>query len=243
MTAFFKPLLIAVCLVAGAAPPACAGDWGGLFSAVMLTSDYRYEGVSNSRNHAALQGYLHWQRRDGWFAGVFATQDDFGYPGSPTYELDTYAGRNLELDGGRTELKLEAMYSAFPNNRTPGPTLNFFQAEAQARHVFGKWAATGSVAYVPEGSYRSGELWRIESGVDYALRPRLTFRALTGYQWGGRGHERTYWSLGLATSLKAVGFELRYVGNDRSPTNCGLSPKACAPAVVGAVTFNLPPIH
>ncbi|HEV7384111.1 MAG TPA: hypothetical protein VGN89_04470, partial [Phenylobacterium sp.] len=97
-------------------------------------------------------------------------------------------------------------------------------------------------AFVPEGSYRSGKVWRVEGEADYAVAPKLTLKALTGYQWGGRGHERTYWSLGAATSWKTLSFELRYVGNDRTRETCGFRPKSCDAAVVGTVTVNLPPI-
>ncbi len=51
---------------------------GGLFPGITLTSDYRYEGVSESSGHPAVQGYVHWYRPDGFYAGVFATQVDFG---------------------------------------------------------------------------------------------------------------------------------------------------------------------
>ena len=33
-----------------------ANDWGGLFSAVTLASDYRYQGVSESRGRPVVQG-------------------------------------------------------------------------------------------------------------------------------------------------------------------------------------------
>src|SRR3954451_19981288 len=93
--------------------PAHAGDWGGLYSAVTRASDYRYQGVSESRGRPVVQGYVHWYRPDGYFAGVFGTQLDFGYQGAPTYEIDAYAGKNFRLGAGKTELKLQAMYTTF----------------------------------------------------------------------------------------------------------------------------------
>jgi hypothetical protein len=38
------------------------GRWGGLFSAVTLASDYRYQGVSESLGRPVVQGYVHWYR-------------------------------------------------------------------------------------------------------------------------------------------------------------------------------------
>lgn len=235
-----QTLLVAFALLA---PPAARADnWGGVYSAIMLTSDYRYQGVSASRSHPAIQGYVHWQRADGLYAGLFATQVNYGYATAPTYELDTYAGKNFTLGPGKAELKVEGMYTSFPNNRTYGPTLDFFQGKIQYKHTAGKWTTTALASYVPEGSYRSGEAWRVEGEGDYAVNPHLTLKALTGYQWGGRGHERTYWSVGVATTWKTLGFELRYVDTDRTRRTCGFQPKACDPAVVGTLTVSLPPI-
>ena len=219
-----------------------AGDWG-VFSAVMLASDYRYQGVSESRGRPVMQGYVHWQDQAGYFAGVFATQVDFGYAGAPSYELDAYAGKNFAFDQGRTELKLEAMSSTYPDNRTPGPTLDFLQASVQAKHVAGPWTILGVAAYSPEGSYGSGPAKRVEGEVDYALSRDLTLKTLVGNQGGGRGHERTYASLSAVKTWKTVSFELRYVVTDRTRRNCGFQPTACDPGLVGVLTVALPPIR
>jgi uncharacterized protein (TIGR02001 family) len=219
-----------------------AGDWGGIFSFIDLTSDYRFQGVSNTDGNASVQGNVHYWRPDGYYAGIFASQVDFKDPGHTSYELDYYGGKNFEFGGGKTELKLQGMYSVFPNNRTPGPTYDFATAEVAVSHVAGKLTTHALGAFVPEGSYHSGKIWRVEGEADYALRPYLTLRALIGDQWGGRGHARAYWSLGGTATWKTLGFELRYVGTDRTRENCGFLPKVCDPTVVGTLTVNLPPI-
>ncbi|HEY2750799.1 TorF family putative porin [Phenylobacterium sp.] len=239
-----KPLaaLAAVLLAIPSAANAGANDWGGLFSAVVLASDYRYQGVSESRGRPVVQGYVHWWRPDGFYAGVFATQVDFGYSGAPTFEIDAYGGKNFSLDAGKTEVKLEAMYSAYPDNRTPGPTFNFVQAKVQAKHTAGPWTTIGLISYVPEGSYGSGPVARVEGETDLAISKAVTAKAVLGTQGGGRGHDRTYWGLGATAVWKTLAFELRYVDTDRTRQNCGFQPKACDPAVVGTLTLSLPPI-
>ena len=241
MKPHIAPLAFALALSLPAVAQA-ASDAGGLFSFIALTSDYRYQGVSTTDGNAATQGNIHYWRPDGWYAGLFISQVNFKYPGQPTYEVDSYLGKNLEFQGGKTELKLQIMGSAFPNNRSPGPTYDFLTFEVAAKHVMGPLTASTLFTFVPEGSYRSGKVWRVESEADYAAAPKLTLKALTGYQWGGRGHERTYWSLGAATSWKTLGFELKYVDTDRTRENCGFLPKACDATVVGTVTVQLPPL-
>jgi uncharacterized protein (TIGR02001 family) len=237
-----KAPAVAVILVLALPAVANAGDWGGLFSAVTLASDYRYQGVSESRGRPVVQGYLHWWRPDGVYAGVFATRVDFGYPGAPSYEIDSYAGKNFSLQGGKTELKLQGMYTSYPDNRTPGPTLDFMQATVQAKHTRGPWTTIGLVSYVPHGSYGSGPVMRAEGEADVAISKAVTLKALVGSQGGGRGHDRTYWSLGASTTWKTLTFDLRYVDTDRTRANCGFQVKACDAAVVGSVSVSLPPI-
>src|ERR1700759_4955165 len=106
-----KPALILSSLLLALPAAARAGDWGGLFSAVTLSSDYRYQGASESLGRPVVQGYVHWWRPAGFYAGVFATKVDFGYAGAPTYEIDSYGGKNFSLQGGKTELKLQGMYT------------------------------------------------------------------------------------------------------------------------------------
>ena len=219
-----------------------AGVWGGVYSAVTLASDYRYQGVSESSGRPVLQGYVHWWRPDGFYAGVFATQVDFGYAGSPTYEIDSYAGKNFRLDAGKTELKLQAMYTTFPDNRTPGPTFDFVQGSVQLQHTAGPWTTRALVSYVPKGSYGSGPVSRVEGEADYAVSETLTMRALAGTQGMGRGHDRTYWSLGGAWTWKTLTFGLTYQDTDRTRVNCGFQPMACDSSVVGTLTVALPPI-
>ena len=154
----------------------CAGEWGGLFSFIALTSDYRFQGVSNTDGNAAVQGNLHYWRPDGFYAGAFVSQVDFKDPGQTSYEVDWYGGKNLEFAKGATEWKLQAMYSAFPDNHTFGPTYDFLTLSTAVKHTAGKLTTNTLAAFVPEGSYRSGKVWRIEQGADYALRPNLTLK-------------------------------------------------------------------
>lgn len=231
----------ALSTAARAADAAPAQAWSGVFSFIGLASDYRYAGVSESLGRPVVQGNVHYQRSDGWAAGVFATQVDYGYPGAPTYELDIYGGRTLRLDA-HDELKLQLMSTTFPDNRTPGPTFDFFQGSAQIQRTAGPWTLRAQAAYVPRSSYGSGPVARVEGEADYALTPSLTLKALAGRQGLGRGHERTFWSLGGAWRWKTLTFDLRYVDTDRTRANCGFQPKACDAAVVGGLTIQLPQV-
>ena len=246
MTQARIPLIAAVATLL-AAPAAQAGGWGGVFSALTYTSDYRYQGVSSTDLRPALQGYVHWQRADGVFAGVFASQVHY-YDGGPKLEVDAYAGKHFELDGGKTELTGEVLYSTFPNNPTPGPTFDFLELEFIAKHRAGPLTLTGAANFTPQGSYGAGETWVAEGEADYAVTSALTLKALAGRRWVHRGVDRNYWSLGGAYGFgKTIAgpryvVELKYQGTDLDRAQCGFNPRICSPALVGAVTVSLPPI-
>lgn len=234
----------AALLVAATLPalPARAAEWGGIFSAVQLTTDYRFQGVSSSNGRPVMQGYAHWWRPDGWYLGAFASQVDYGYPQSPAYEVDTYAGKNFSLEGGRSELKLEAMYSAFPDNETPGPTLNFLQLKVAGARRTGKLTMGATAAFSPEASYGGGKAWLVEGQAAYAATPALKLRAALGRRWADKGGDRAFWIVAGAYTWKTVTVELRYEDTDRGPRDCGFNPDICGPALIGALTVTLPPI-
>lgn len=214
---------------------------GGLFSSVGLTSDYRYQGVSNSDGNPALQGYVHWWRPDGFYAGLFATQVDFDDPGDTSYELDLYGGKNFDLKDGKTRLTAEAMFTAFPNEHVWGPTYNFIQFKAAARRTQGPWVLTTTGSFVPEASYGAGEAWRLEGEAAYALRPNLSLKAGVGRRWIERGHDRTYWNIGATATWKQLSLELRYEDTDLTPAQCGFTDWR-QPSVIGTLRVDLPPI-
>jgi len=230
-----------------AAPPARAGPWGGLFSGITWTSDYRYQGISSTDKRPALQGYLHWQRPDGVFAGVFASDVHY-YDGGPKLEIDAYAGKHVELAGGRTEFTPEVLYSTFPNNRTPGPTFDFLELKVEAKRRRGPLTLAADAAFTPQASFGAGEAWIVEGEADYALTPSLTLKALAGRHWAHLGADRDYVSLGGAWGLHPSAFgpryvvEVKYQSTSLSPARCGFNPRICGPALVGSLSVNLPPL-
>jgi uncharacterized protein (TIGR02001 family) len=223
------------------APPLspAPGSRGGLYSAITLTSDYRYQGVSSTNRHAALQGVIHHLRPDGWYAGLFASQVDYGYSQSPSYELDFYGGKTLKLNP-KTDLKLQALATFFPDNKTPGPTFDFVQGGVSVIRREGPLTLSGLTTYVPQGSYGAGQVWRAEGEAAYVLNKAITLKGQAGHQWTERRPDRSYWSLGAEARWRHLIFEVRYQDTDLSKARCGFNPDICGPAVTGAITAVLP---
>lgn len=228
----------AVLLAATLLAPAARAQ-SGLYSHVTLTSDYRYQGVSSSNRSPVVQGVVHHFRPDGWYAGLFVSQVEYGYDEDPNFELDFYGGKTLKLDR-KTELKLQGLATLFPDDRTPGPTLNFVQAGASLIRKEGPLTLTGQATYVPEGSYGAGQIWRAEGAADYAITKSLTLKALAGHQTSERRPDRSYWSLGAEVRWRHLILDVRYQDTDLTRTECGFNPDICGGSVTGTVTAVLP---
>jgi uncharacterized protein (TIGR02001 family) len=235
------PAALAAILAALPATASAQQDWG-VFSALTLTSDYRFQGVSSSDNHPALQGYVHWQNKAGLYVGVFASQVDYNDYGT-SYEIDTYAGRHFDLADGKTQITPELMYSTFPDNETPGPTYDFLQAKLSAERTEGRLKMKATVAFTPQASYGAGQAGLLQTQASYVVTDKLKLDASLGRYWVDRRPDRTFWSAGASYQWKTVTLDLRYEATDLSRRECGFNPNICGPAVVGRLTVALPPIY
>jgi uncharacterized protein (TIGR02001 family) len=222
--------------------PVIAQENGALFSAVTLTTDHRFQGVSNSGGRPAVQGYVHWWRPDGWYLGAFASTTRFKGATGATHEIDAYAGRNFDVHGGKTRLTAEIMYSTFPDDRTPGPTLDFLQVKGSVQRT-GPTRLKAAAAYTPEASYGAGPAWLAELEAERKLAGGLALKGKLGRRWSDRAPDRSFWSLGAAWTWRSLTFEGRYEDTDLSRAECGFASRICSPTVVGAVTVALPPVH
>ncbi|MBT1063472.1 TorF family putative porin [Bowmanella sp. Y26] len=67
-------------------------DWSATLTAV---SDYLFNGVSQTDEKPALQGSVDWASQNGWYAGVWGSNVDFG--DDTKIEADIYGGYYLDL--------------------------------------------------------------------------------------------------------------------------------------------------
>ncbi|MGI2173419.1 TorF family putative porin [Shewanella ulleungensis] len=71
---------------------------GDLSTTINATSDYTFNGVSQTDNDPALQASLDYAMDDGWYVGAWASNVDFGSGEDTWLELDFYAGKYFELN-------------------------------------------------------------------------------------------------------------------------------------------------
>lgn len=234
-----------VCLLTAGAVH--AQEWGRLYPTLTLTSDYRYDGTSNSSGKPALQGSLHWWRPDHFYAGVFATTVDFsGYRDPDTsYEIDVYAGYNwdvgspyFEIGGDASRFALEAMYTAFPDQGPPGPTYDFIQLTARALNRSGRLTLRAEMSYVPEASYGAGYAAKVEAGADVRVAEWLKVGGEVGYREAELRPDRLYWEAGATLEFRSLSLDVRYHETNLDFVTCGFS-ENCGAGVVAKVSWNL----
>ncbi|CUS49478.1 MAG: TIGR02001 family outer membrane protein [Idiomarinaceae bacterium HL-53] len=72
--------------------PQASAEWSSTFT---LASDYLFNGVSQTDESPAFQASLDWAGENGWYAGTWASNVDFG--DDTDLEIDLYAGIWHEL--------------------------------------------------------------------------------------------------------------------------------------------------
>jgi uncharacterized protein (TIGR02001 family) len=244
------------------APARADGAWGPFTANISLTTDYRFRGISQSDNDAAVQGGIDFAD-NGWFAGVWASTVDFldDGPGSnlkdAPAEVDLYGGYNYAVSD-TTEIGIKAIYYWYPDSDSPIPGVNhydYFELGGHVSHTFEKFSLLGELYWSPDYFFESSdsiylagtatvpllkEFWIFDGG--------LTASARVAYQWIDDNAtfgtpDYLTWDVGLTAKAGIFAFDARYVDTDLSDSECfggGIFKDFCGAGFVGTVTVALP---
>jgi uncharacterized protein (TIGR02001 family) len=180
------------------------------FSATITgVTDYDFRGVTQSAQNPAIQGSVDFAADIGLYAGVWASNVDFG-AGDPNVEVDYYAGwgggETITWDLGATYYTYLGASSANYWETHAGLGWKWFEAK-----VWYSWDYGGL-----EGNERY-----FEGNFNYPLPYGIGFTAHAGYTNGNGFHEAydqgSYmdWSAGLTYSWKHIDMALKWVdGSD-----------------------------
>jgi uncharacterized protein (TIGR02001 family) len=163
--------------------PANAGSLGGHLAG---TTDYVFRGVSQTRGAPAVQGDVHYQNDDGWFAGIWVSSVDLNPGKGATQELNLYGGRGWPLSGD-WNARVTVVDYVYPND---GATFSYDYVE-----VIGSIAwldrIVASVAWSPNTSrfanlYGGGVVedrtaWTYELVGQWPLKGGLSATGSVGY--------------------------------------------------------------
>jgi len=199
---------------AGEAKPPAPAPQFHVSAELVVVSDYRRSGVTQSDGDPALQGRVDIRHDSGWSVGAFATSMH-ARRGSNA-QVSLFGARRFEF--GETELSLGARAVMFFG----GDADPFGVANASLSHPIGPVDATVEVSYAPPQ-----EAIHDEHGLYVQLRARsplgrlngapLTAAASIGWAEGefAMGAEtKLDWSVGLTVQVERIEIGLAYVDND-----------------------------
>lgn len=217
-------------------PPVAAGhaDSLKLYASLGILSDYRFFGASSSAGKPAVQGNLHLEHDDGWYAGVFSSSVDFDDGGNTRYEFDTYLGRTVWR--APWSFTAEVVYIAYDENH-PGPTWDFWQGKLAMRRDFDTSWLDLSIAHTPEGASASGHQSELRLEGARELRQGLRVTGNLGYGVHEETPDRAYWALGVELDWRRLTFGIAWVGSDQSRAEC-FDTDWCSEAVVGSILLH-----
>jgi uncharacterized protein (TIGR02001 family) len=246
--------LLGAMSLAGLAQPAFAdgeeeaGAWGPFSATVAVTSDYRFRGISQSDNEAAIQGSIDFAQ-DWFFAGVWASNLDFSGFGDPdtSIEVDLYAGATAALSD-RVTGTIKAVYYAYPDEDIPGVDYNYWEFIGALDFDLGKAGLGAEIAWSPDFFGEVGdavaltgtltvplwsELWIFDGGIETS--------AHLGHQWFESSGlvDYLYYDLGVSATAGVFTFDARYVDTDLSAAECG-HPDYCDSGFVFTLSVALP---
>ena len=222
---------------ADTAPPSAFKITGG----ATVVSDYRFRGLTQSNEFAAVQGTVNINHESGLYVGTWASMIDGGPDGS-TPALTGYGGAEVDLYGGFAKtysgvgIDVGLLYYFYPGGQKNQNT-DFFEPYGSLSYTIGPVAAKAGFAYAWSGQkgldftagsdddlYVFGEL-----GVGIPHTP-LTLKGHLGYTNGSLGlanptiADDTYadWSGSVEYVNGPVKVGVSYVDTDISNRNVPL---------------------
>jgi uncharacterized protein (TIGR02001 family) len=184
---------LAAMLAAGAAAAQDINVYGG----VTLTSNYVFRSVTFSDDGAAVQPYVEVEI-NGFYAGIWGSNVDFGPGATDDYEVDYYLGYRGETAGG---FSYDVNYALFTFDDT-GECCGEFNV-VLGLPVSDKIDLSAVFAYDPEASALASGI-----GASYAVTDALSVSGLFGRD---EALAHNYWDLGLSYSVNdTTSLDLRY---------------------------------
>jgi uncharacterized protein (TIGR02001 family) len=192
---------------------ASAGEWSSTITAI---SDYDFRGVSLSAKDPALQASVDWAADNGFYAGAWASNLDYGSEYDGNLELDLYAGYAGETGTG---LGYDAglVYYTYPGSSSSA-TQSKIEAypEVYVGLSYGMFEVKQWVADYPGSSNDIGLY--TEASVTFEPAENFSIGLHAGYSYGDyfKNVEYLDYSVSLGYTLGNFGLELKYVDNDIS---------------------------
>lgn len=164
---------------------------------VTVTSNYVFRGVTFSDDGPAIQPYVEFEV-NGFYAGIWGSNVDFGPGGTDNFEVDYYIGYRGETQGG---FSYDLNYTRFTFDDT-GDCCGEFNL-VLGYPLGNKVGLSGVFAYDPEAETLASAL-----GASYAINDAISVSGSYGYD---EALSHNYWDLGVNYAVNdTTSLDLRY---------------------------------
>lgn len=186
-----------------------ASDGFSISGGAAIVSDYRFRGISQSNEEAAVQGWATVSHESGLYAGFWGSSVGFNN-GS---EIDAIVGYATEVSPGIT-VDGGVTYYIYPGGTTA--STDVFEPYLSVSGDIGPVSAKVGAAYIFEGQNAAGDEDNIYLYADLAAaipNTPVTLKGHYGYSDGyiGAGGNYADYSIGAEASWKALTFGVSYV--------------------------------
>jgi len=186
---------------------------------VALTTDYVYRGVSQTDEGAAIQGGFDLEHSSGFYAGVWASNLDFG--DDADIEIDYYAGVAGEFSN-KIGWDVGVLYYSYPDSSAADTgDYDFTEVYGSLSYDFGPAALTGGLAHSSDFFGDTGDSLYATIDVDVPLPNDFALNLHYGNQDIDDLDDYSEWSLGLSKSLGGFDFALNYHDTDIDGDDAG----------------------
>jgi uncharacterized protein (TIGR02001 family) len=211
---------VATALTAGiSAVPANAGEGVEITGNVALATDYRFRGISQTDEEAAIQGGFDMAFEPGFYLGTWGSSVDFGGADYGTLELDYYGGWAGNIGDSDFGIDVGYIYYDYPGDSGD------IEGDYQEVYVGVSWMdATVQVNYSDDYYAETDEFWYLSGGYGFELVEGITIDLHVGLNMleedggflGNGEDEYMDYSVSATYSYSGVDFTLAGVGTDLS---------------------------
>ena len=205
----------------GMASVANAGDFSATVTAV---SDYDFRGISLSSTNPALQASVDFAAENGFYAGAWVSNFDYGSAYDGDIELDLYGGFAGETGGG-LGWDVGFVWYTYPDSSSSATKFKVYDypeiyaSIAYKQFKLKQW-------YTNDWSGSDMDEFYTEVSGAFELPAEFTLNLHAGYNWGEVFSSNEYidYSVGVTRPVGNFTLGLKITGTDLSKSDLGIPP-------------------
>lgn len=190
-------------------------------------SQWVLRGITQTSKDPAVQGYAELQAYDWVYAGIWASNVNFGGT-DPSAEIDFYGG--LRHSWGPVTLDVGYVWVNFSSENGSAPGLDYGKVYGIAKYaVTDSFTVGANIYYGNDFINRGVDIVHSTAFAKYAFTPLATMPEIGAYvsgsfskQWTSQNFVKDYlyWDAGAGFTYKAMTLDFRYSDSNLSKSQC-----------------------